>query len=128
MLEINPVTLELVWSYSNPRFFSTNISSAQRLPNGNTLITAGAGGRMFEVTKEGAIVWEYMYPLFSGANSVERRLPRLPRPVRLDSADHDAQRAARHPACARGIQSALAHWSTTCSTPFERFGERRPSR
>jgi hypothetical protein len=69
VLEINPVTLELVWSYSNPRFFSTNISGAQRLPNGNTLITAGAGGRMFEVTREGAIVWEYMYPLFSGANS-----------------------------------------------------------
>jgi hypothetical protein len=24
---------------------------------------------MFEVTREGAIVWEYMYPLSSGANS-----------------------------------------------------------
>ena len=69
VLEINPLTLELVWSYTNPRFFSTNISGAQRLPNGNTLITAGAGGRMFEVTKEGAIVWEYMYPLFGGANA-----------------------------------------------------------
>ena len=67
VLEINPVTLELVWSYTNPRFFSTNISGAQRLPNGNTLITAGAGGRLFEVTKEGAIVWEYMFPLFAGA-------------------------------------------------------------
>jgi hypothetical protein len=73
------VTLELVWFYTNPRFFSTNISGAQRLPNGNTLITAGAGGRMFEVTREGAIVWEYMYPLFgqNGANAVYRayRIP-----------------------------------------------------
>jgi hypothetical protein len=69
VLEINPVTLELVWSYSNPRFFSTNISSAQRLLNGNTLITAGAGGRIFEVTAGGAIVWEYMNPLFGGANA-----------------------------------------------------------
>ena len=69
VVEINPVTLELVWSYTNPRFFSTNISSAQRLPNGNTLITAGAGGRVFEVTTQGAIVWEYMYPLFGGANA-----------------------------------------------------------
>jgi hypothetical protein len=68
VLEINPVTLELVWSYANPRFFSTNISSAQRLPNGNTLVTAGAGGRLFEVTRDGAIVWEYMFPLFSGPN------------------------------------------------------------
>ena len=69
VLEINPVTLQLVWSYTNPRFYSSNISSAQRLPNGNTLIAAGAGGRMFEVTREGAIVWEYMFPLFSGANA-----------------------------------------------------------
>jgi len=69
VLEINPVTLELIWSYTNPRFFSTNISGAQRLPNGNTLITAGAGGRMFEVTPDGTIVWEYMYPLFGGANA-----------------------------------------------------------
>jgi hypothetical protein len=68
VLEINPVTLQLVWSYTNPRFFSTNISGAQRLPNGNTLIAAGAGGRIFEVTPKNEIVWEYMFPLFSGAN------------------------------------------------------------
>jgi hypothetical protein len=80
VLEINPLTLELVWSYVAPRFFSTNISGAQRLPNGNTLITEGAGGRMFEVTSDGTIVWEYMNPLFAGpraSNDVYRayRLP-----------------------------------------------------
>jgi hypothetical protein len=80
VLEIDPVTLELVWSYAGPRFFSTNISSAQRLPNGNTLITEGAGGRVFEITSDGTIVWEYMNPLFAGpraSNDVYRayRLP-----------------------------------------------------
>jgi len=69
VLEIDPVTLELVWSYTAPRFFSTNISSAQRLANGNTLITEGAGGRVFEVTSDGTIVWEYMNPLFAGPRS-----------------------------------------------------------
>jgi hypothetical protein len=64
-----PTTLELVWSYTAPRFFSTNISSAQRLPNGNTLITEGAGGRMFEITTDGTIVWEYLNPLFAGPRS-----------------------------------------------------------
>jgi hypothetical protein len=65
VLEINPVTLELVWSYVQPaQFYSTNISGAQRLPNGNTLVTEGAPGRMFEVTRDGAIVWEYMSPFF----------------------------------------------------------------
>ena len=52
----------MVWSYRNANFFSTNISGAQRLPNGNTLITEGAPGRLFEVTREGEIVWEYMNP------------------------------------------------------------------
>ena len=80
IVEIDPVTLELVWSYANANFFSTNISSAQRLPNGNTLITEGAPGRLFEVTTEGDIVWEYMHPVFSGpraSNAVYRgyRLP-----------------------------------------------------
>jgi hypothetical protein len=69
VLEINPVTLELVWSYAGPRFYSSNISGAQRFANGNTLITEGASGRLFEITKEGRIVWEYIYPIFSGANS-----------------------------------------------------------
>jgi outer membrane protein assembly factor BamB len=77
VLEINPVTLEVVWSYNNPGFFSTNISSAQRLPNGNTLITAGAPGRLFEVNTDGDIVWEYIYPEFTPRNAVYRgyRLP-----------------------------------------------------
>jgi hypothetical protein len=82
VLEIDPVTLKLVWSYTSPTFFATNISGAQRLPNGNTLVTEGPGGRLFEVTRDGAIVWEYIFPLFTGAgprptNSVYRayRLP-----------------------------------------------------
>ena len=80
VLEINPVTLQLVWSYAGPRFFSSNISGAQRLANGNTLVTEGASGRLLEVTKEGQIVWEYIYPVFSGAqqtNTVYRgyRIP-----------------------------------------------------
>ena len=81
VLEIDPVTLKLVWSYTSPTFFATNISGAQRLPNGNTLVTEGPSGRVFEVTKDGAIVWEYVFPMFTAGarptNSVYRayRLP-----------------------------------------------------
>ncbi|MEO8315513.1 MAG: aryl-sulfate sulfotransferase [Pseudomonadota bacterium] len=79
VLEINPVTLELVWSYT-PRsgFFSTNISSAQRLQNGNTLITEGAGGRSFEVTSAGKMVWELMNPFFDGDRNDIYRAYRIP--------------------------------------------------
>jgi hypothetical protein len=40
------------------------MGSAQRLPNGNTLITEASFGRFFEVTKEGEIVWDYVNPFF----------------------------------------------------------------
>ncbi len=75
VIEFDPVTLKIVWEYSpaavgyqtpqhNYRFYSGFFSSAQRLPNGNTLITEGADGRIFEVTREREIVWEYVSPFF----------------------------------------------------------------
>ena len=38
---------------------------AERLPNGNTLISEGAPGRIFEVTHNKEIVWEYINPFRS---------------------------------------------------------------
>jgi Arylsulfotransferase (ASST) len=67
VIEVNPATKEIVWKYQEPRplnFFSPRISSAQRLPNGNTLINEGNFGRLFEVTTEGDVVWEYVNPHF----------------------------------------------------------------
>ncbi len=49
---------------SNENFYSPYLSNAQRLPNGNTLINAGSPGRIFEITSEREIVWEYIIPLF----------------------------------------------------------------
>ena len=70
VVEFNPVTYEKVWEYTiggleHYRFYSFYISSAQRLPNGNTLITEGADGRIFEVTPAKEIVWEYVSPFFA---------------------------------------------------------------
>ncbi len=58
-----------VWSYSAPKksdFYSSFISGAQRLPNGNTLICSGANGTLFEVTPEKEIVWKYINPTKAG--------------------------------------------------------------
>src|SRR5262249_2956242 len=58
-----------VWSYTAPKksdFYSFFISGAQRLPNGNTLICAGALGTFFEVTPEKEIVWKYKNPVKGG--------------------------------------------------------------
>ncbi|MGD9123563.1 MAG: aryl-sulfate sulfotransferase [Desulfarculaceae bacterium] len=75
VLEIDPTTLEIIWQYTPVeaglrmpfdanRFYSPIVSSAQRLPNGNTLITEGTGGRLIEVTQNHRIVWEYISPHF----------------------------------------------------------------
>ncbi|KNF07197.1 hypothetical protein CLPU_21c00150 [Gottschalkia purinilytica] len=68
VIEVDPKTSEIVWEYQdNPKtnFFSSYVSGVRRLPNGNTLITEGFKGRLFEVTKSGEVVWEYINPYFS---------------------------------------------------------------
>jgi outer membrane protein assembly factor BamB len=55
--EYNLKTGKLVWSYN-----CNNPNSAQRLPNGNTLITLmndQPNGRIIELAPDGEIVWEY---------------------------------------------------------------------
>ena len=57
-----------VWTYvSSPptNFYSAEISGAQRLPNGNTLICEGIKGNLFEVTAAGQTVWRYLCPVTS---------------------------------------------------------------
>ncbi len=44
-------------------FFSSFLSNASRLTNGNTLINSGSPGRIFEITADREIVWEYEIPL-----------------------------------------------------------------
>ena len=52
------------WSYSDGEtFFSAFISGAARLASGNTLVCSGVIGRIFEVTPDGEIVWDYYSPL-----------------------------------------------------------------
>lgn len=65
VIEVNPATNEIVWEYRDTppyNFFSAYISGARRLPNGNTLITEGMYGRIFQVTPDKEVVWEYINP------------------------------------------------------------------
>jgi hypothetical protein len=67
MKEKKYVSKQVVWRYysrNNTSFYSTIGSSAQRLPNGNTLICAMNDGHFFEVApSDSAIVWEYTNPM-----------------------------------------------------------------
>jgi len=64
VLEVAPETGEVVWEYRAEGFFSDVRGAAQRLPNGNTLITESERGRVFEVTPGGEVVWEWWNPAF----------------------------------------------------------------
>ncbi|MEE1782135.1 aryl-sulfate sulfotransferase [Streptomyces sp. SP17BM10] len=67
VLEVDRASRSIVWEYRDDppqNFYSPYMSNAQRLPNGNTLIAEGSFGRVFEVTAEGEVVWEYVVPYF----------------------------------------------------------------
>jgi len=59
VVELDPVTKRIVWEYKRKDFFSLKRGASQRLKNGNTLITESDKGRVFEITPDGVIVWEF---------------------------------------------------------------------
>lgn len=76
VVEFDPITLDIIWSYERHEpvpvegenfalFRSDYFGSAQRLPNGNTMILEGFTGRIFEVTRRGELVWEFVSPFGS---------------------------------------------------------------
>jgi len=81
-----PVTAQ--WRYGDiPGFFSATLGGAYRMPNDNTLICEGTQGRVFEVNRDGTVVW-----VFLGGAPVHRAprywepvtaVPESPPPARL---------------------------------------------
>ncbi len=68
IIEFNPLTMEIVWQYTGDErniVRTLGKGSQQRLTNGNTLITESYQGRIFEVTPEKEIVWEFISPFRS---------------------------------------------------------------
>jgi outer membrane protein assembly factor BamB len=130
VLEFDPTTLEIVWQYTPKeagflipmdacRFYSPFISSAQRLPNGNTFITEGSDGRLLEVTPDHEIVWEYISPykhaMGGKMNMVYRAyrapyewVPQLPKPVETPIKPLNVHEFRVPGAAALGFQSEVA--------------------
>lgn len=85
IIEFNPFTQQLVWSYKGPNqqgLPSHQLGSNQRLPNGNTLITDSVNGRAFEITQSGETVWEFVNPARYGES--DELIAVLYEVVRLD--------------------------------------------
>lgn len=71
VIEVDPKTSKVVWQYkANPssQFFSGHISNAQRLEMGNVFICEGTSGRLFEVTRNNEVVWEWISPFVNGSD------------------------------------------------------------
>ena len=59
---------KVVWTYAptgQEEFFSNIMGSAQRLPNGDTLVTNATHGRAIEVNPEDKQVWNYKSPYYN---------------------------------------------------------------
>ena len=56
-------------------FYAQNISGANRLSNGNTLICNGPAGYAFEVTPEEEIVWAYVNPVSGFGPAIQGQDP-----------------------------------------------------
>jgi hypothetical protein len=82
VLEMDPLRRIIVWEYrTDPpeTFYSQARGAAQRLDNGNTLITESDRGRVFEVTPAGEIVWTWLNPVqHRGHRQTVYRMLRLP--------------------------------------------------
>ena len=64
-VEFDPLTHRVVWAYppsDTPELFSFCCGNAQRLPNGNTLLTFAGPARAIEVSPDGQIAWDFRSP------------------------------------------------------------------
>jgi hypothetical protein len=77
-----------VWQYvADPptAFYSSQLGSVQRLPNGNTLICEGNSGRFFELAPDTQTVWTYINPVtdtlpkYQGTPPAQNAVHRSPR-------------------------------------------------
>jgi hypothetical protein len=59
---IEPATGEIGWQYGSQFFFSSVAGTVQKFSGPNYVITSSHGGRIFEVTPRGEIVWEWVPP------------------------------------------------------------------
>ncbi|MEZ4870169.1 MAG: aryl-sulfate sulfotransferase [Caldilineaceae bacterium] len=57
-----PQQAEIVWQYAGEppeSFYAQYQGGAQTLPNGNLLLTDSTNGRLFEITRAGATIWDW---------------------------------------------------------------------
>jgi hypothetical protein len=62
LLEVDPLDGTVAWDFTVEGFFSATKGAQQALPNGNLLVVSSRGWRVFEITREGRLVWQWTPP------------------------------------------------------------------
>ena len=83
IIEIDPNTREIVWSYQGTKeepFYTEIRGNQQLLPNGNVLVVEAQRGRVFEVARgsPNRIVWEYVNLIQDGYVGLVTAAERVP--------------------------------------------------
>lgn len=71
-IAFGPETIDYIYNdlITPTNFFSNILSSAQRLPNGNTLICEGINGEIFEIDTNENLVWQYISPVNNNTGAI----------------------------------------------------------
>ncbi|MBW2267364.1 MAG: hypothetical protein JRH16_02215 [Deltaproteobacteria bacterium] len=82
VVEIDPIGREVVWEYSGTperSLRSRSQGGAEGLANGNVLVVESERGRAFEVTRDGALAWEFLHPRLDAARGARAAIYRMTR-------------------------------------------------
>lgn len=83
VVQVNPLLKTITWEYKTDppeQFYTYLCGSAQRFPNGNTLIADSDSGHAFEVTEKGEIVWDfYHFEMGRNKRKIFYRMVRYPK-------------------------------------------------
>jgi len=81
IVEFDPSRGQINWAYIGSKdhpFFTRRAGGQELTPNGNVLIAEDESGRLFEVTRQGEIVWEYLDPGVRHATRLEKAFVQFP--------------------------------------------------
>lgn len=83
IIKVDPFSQKIVYEYEMTR--SHVMGSCARLPNGNIFITQSTSGRVFEITPDDKVVWEFFNParlenenIIAAINEMEKLPPDFP--------------------------------------------------
>jgi len=121
------------WSWDKgAEMYSGSISGAERLPNGNTLVTHGNQGTIYEVSLDGEVVWTYINPVSKDGLVVQGE--EIPDGNQVNTKGNPVFRARRvamdHPAFESKTLTAgdyIEPWNDACpetdALPWDRDGD-----